>query len=419
MKMKWMGIVLLVVFIIVIAISVTVINDKNIEEVDIVAINEAVKIIESNWGHVENGDYSSIALPFTILDHSGAVLYQTDSRFPATIYEAIRNRDIIIDVERNNDAVGKLLIHNEDKDLVQKLKQQLVWILIITFSVLLILCFGYIFYINYAIIKPFRQLQSFAVHVARGNLDIPLKISKNNPFGAFTESFDIMREELAAARQSEYDANRSKKELVASLSHDIQTPLASIKAVSELMLLQVADEKVIKQINAIHAKAEQINLLVTDMFHATLEELQQLKVTVTEEPSHVLTTMIENMDDYNQINANSIPECIILIDVIRMQQVLNNIVSNAYKYAGTPITITSQINHPYLELHIHDDGKGIDEAELPFIYNKYYRGNNAESHSGSGLGLHISQYFMHQMQGEIDCYNRDAGFTVSLKMKLA
>lgn len=98
---------------------------------------------------------------------------------------------------------------------------------------------------------------------------------------------------------------------------------------------------------------------------------------------------------------------------------LNNIVSNAYKYAGTPITITSQIDHPYLELNIHDHGAGIDEAELPFIYNKYYRGHNAESHSGSGLGLHISQYFMHQMQGGIDCYNRADGFTVSLKMKLA
>ena len=88
------------------------------------------------------------------------------------------------------------------------------------------------------VFKPFKKLQSFAVNVARGNLDIPLKMDKNNPFGAFTESFDIMREELAAARQSEYAANRSKKELVASLSHDIKTPVASIKAVSELMLMR-------------------------------------------------------------------------------------------------------------------------------------------------------------------------------------
>lgn len=286
------------------ATSMMAIKSQDIEPVDIVAVNQAVKLIESHWDDVEAGDYRAIALPFIILDQSGSVLYQTDHRFATTIYDAIRNQDIIVDIEHNNDTVGKLIIHNEDKDIVQQLKQQLKLMLIIAFSVMLILCFAYVSYIYFAIIKPFRQLQNFAVHVARGHLDIPLTIKKNNPFGAFTESFDIMREELAAARQSEYAANRSKKELVASLSHDIQTPLASIKAVGELMLVQVTDEKLIKQIHNIYAKAEQINLLVTDMFHATLEELQQLKVTVTEESSQVLTTMIENMDDYNQISAD-------------------------------------------------------------------------------------------------------------------
>lgn len=102
-------------------------------------------------------------------------------------------------------------------------------------------------------------------------MEVPLNMNKNNPFGVFTESFDIMREQLAAARKSEYEANRSKKELVASLSHDIKTPVASIKAVSELMLLRAMDAKDIRQLNMINAKAEQIDLMITDMFHATLE----------------------------------------------------------------------------------------------------------------------------------------------------
>ena len=68
----------------------------------------------------------------------------------------------------------------------------------------------------------------------------------------------------------------------------LRAPVASIKAVSELMLLQVKDEKMMKHVNTIYSKAEQINLLVTDMFHATLEELQQLKLTVNEESSEEL-----------------------------------------------------------------------------------------------------------------------------------
>ena len=139
-------------------------------------------------------------------------------------------------------------------------------------------------------------------------------MDKNNYFGAFTESFDLLREELDAARQREYESNRSKKELVATLSHDIKTPVASIKAVSELMLMQAKDEKVIKQVNTIYSKAEQINLLVTDMFHATLEELQQLKLTVTEESSEILVDMIENVNYDHQIEYEPIPQCIILMD---------------------------------------------------------------------------------------------------------
>ena len=257
------------------------------------------------------------------------------------------------------------------------------------------------------------------MNVARGNLDIPLKMDKNNLFGAFTESFDIMREELALARQSEYAANRSKKELVASLSHDIKTPVASIKAVSELMLMRADDEKVIKQLNTIYSKAEQINLLVTDMFHATLEELQELKVTVTEELSGVLNGMIANVNYDDQISCDPIPECIILTDVMRLQQVLDNILSNSYKYAGTSVTITSQITHTHLEIDIMDYGNGINKDELPLVFNKFYRGNNVEGKSGSGLGLYISKYLMQKMQGNIECHNREDGFTVSLKIKLA
>ena len=142
-----------------------------------------------------------------------------------------------------------------------------------------------------------------------------------------------------AARQREYESNRSKKELVATLSHDIKTPVASIKAVSELMLMQAKDEKIMKHVNTIYSKAEQINLLVTDMFHATLEELQQLKLTVTEESSEVLVEMIENVNYDHKIVYDPIPPCIILTDPVRMQQVIDNIISNSYKYAGTNITI--------------------------------------------------------------------------------
>ncbi|WP_019155223.1 HAMP domain-containing sensor histidine kinase [Robertmurraya massiliosenegalensis] len=404
-----------------IVLSAIIIKDKNLSEVDIVAINDVVKTVEKNWGRVseETFDNHNIKYLFTIVDNSGNIIYQTPGIEYSSIHDSIINRDTFIDVKKNNEIVGKVIIPNNEQEIVHEMKHELIIFISLIFGIFMIISFLYILYIYRTLLKPFQQLQNFAANVARGNLDIPLNMDKNNYFGAFTESFDLLRVELEASRQREYESNRSKKELVATLSHDIKTPVASIKAVSELMLMQARDDKVIKQVNVLYSKAEQIDFLVTNMFHATLEELQQLKLTVTEVLSDVLVELIENVNDDHQIDYEPIPQCIILIDQVRMQQVIDNIVSNSYKYAGTKVMITSEINQGYLVLQFKDFGLGTNEDELPLLFNKYYRGQNVEGKNGSGLGLYISKYFMENMDGQISCYNREDGFTVELKIKLA
>lgn len=421
MKIKLLMCMILVVFAIGITFSIIIINKKDISKVDLVAINDVVKTVEKNWGQVSEETFynSDIKQPFSIIDHLENVIYQTPGNHFNNIYEAIENRDTFIDLKQNNEIVGKIIIRNNEQELMDQMKRELVISVSFIFGLLAIFSIFYLYYINRTLLKPFQQLQYFAVNVARGNLEMPLKMDENNYFGAFTESFDLLRDELDASRQREYESNRSKKELVATLSHDIKTPVASIKAVSELMLMQVKDDKVIKQVNTIYSKADQIDLLVTDMFHATLEELQQLKLTVSEESSEVLVDMIENVNYDHQIVYDSIPHCIILTDPLRMQQVLDNIISNSYKYAGTKVTIKSEIKDGYLELYIIDFGSGIEEEELPLLFNKYYRGKNVGGKNGSGLGLYISKYFMENMYGQISCYNRKDGFTVVLKIMLA
>ncbi|GIP30202.1 hypothetical protein J23TS9_53320 [Paenibacillus sp. J23TS9] len=417
--MKWMFLTILIVFMTGMILSLLVINTKVNTDVDVVAVNEVVKITESRWGNMKPEDYHATQLQFVVLDNNGTILYQTAEGLSTTLNDAMKNRDTVTDIMIDDRLAGKMIIHNDYQAIIEQSRSRLVSVMMTTFVAITALCIFYILFLNHRVFKPFKKLQNFAVNVARGNLDIPLKMDKNNPFGAFTESFDIMREELAAARQSEYAANRSKKELVAGLSHDIKTPVASIKAVSELMLIRASDDKVIKQLNMIYSKAEQINLLVTDMFHATLEELQELKVTVSEELSEVLSGIIANVNYDDQISCDPIPACMIVTDVTRLQQVFDNILSNSYKYAGTSVKITSQINDAYLELHIMDYGQGVDEDELPLLFNKFYRGQNVVGQSGTGLGLFISKYFMQKMLGDMECHNRDDGFTVILRIKLA
>ena len=280
---------------------------------------------------------------------------------------------------------------------------------------------GLLFY-NYCqrnILAPFRKLRQFARNVAVGDLDVPLEMDRHGQFGAFTESFDLMREELKKARENEYAADRSKKELVASLSHDIKTPVASIKAATELMLVTARDDKERAQLERIEAKAEQINTLITNMFHATLEELQALSVTISEVHSTQIPRLIENADHKGSVRPFDIPSCIVLTDLVRLQQIFDNVIGNSYKYAGTDIDVHSGFDGPFLVITVEDYGNGAPDGELPLLTTKFYRGVNANEKSGYGLGLYISKVLLEDMSGDISCENRRGGFAVCIRLRLA
>jgi signal transduction histidine kinase len=386
---------------------------------DMVLANDLLKTVEKHWNRPEDGGYREDGMPFAVLNNEGVLRYQTPGGHFVSIHEAIRNRDVIMDVTVQGSVVGKLVIQNEEWEKERSNRKQLASIIVASYGLLAGGGGLYLYMLNRSILRPFRRLQRFASNVARGNLDLPLPMDRNNPFGAFTESFDILREELAVARQNEYEANRSKKELVASLSHDIKTPVASITALTELMLLRAKDEKEVKQLGTIHAKADQIHRLITDMFHSTMEELAELHVSPAEEPSVILRDMIEQGDYDGRIRCGAIPECLLYADRTRLQQVIDNVISNAYKYADTPVTVRSSLIAGFLRVEIMDFGEGVGEQELPLLFNKYYRGPNSSGQSGAGIGLYISRHLMERMGGGVECHNRDDGFSIILFIPLA
>lgn len=408
-----------VIFVTGLLLAVFILQTGFETKVDTVAINEVVKEVEKNWNSLKRGDFSNSKYEFSIISKENVLLYTTSDGINHTVNQAIQNRDTIVDVSAGEDYRGKIIFYNNNIDVLERAKSRLVETVLIVFTLFASLGICYILYLYYSVLKPFNTLQNFAKNIARGHLDVPLAMDKSNLFGAFTESFDMMREELAIARDNEYLANRSKKELVASLSHDIKTPVSSIKAISEFMLVTIKDAKAQKQLHTIISKAEQIDRLVTDMFHSTLEDLNELEVKVTEEDSGILNKMIENNNFFGEINKEKLPECLIVTDVLRLQQIFDNVISNSYKYAGGSVDIAFRLTSTHLEVDIKDYGRGISEEELPLVFNKFYRGQNADGRSGSGLGLYISSFLMEKMDGDIQCFNCVDGFIVRLAIKLA
>lgn len=414
MKKIYFILIILITFLTEILVSIYFIKEKTNYQNDSVNINDLSKTIEKNYPN--DNEYPK-EFQYTIFDENENIMYKTNNELSKSINEAYKNQDTIVDLKINEENY-KLVINNNLNNIIEQNQKTYIKILIIISTIQLLSFSIYYILSNVYIIKPFKEMKDFATRISNGDLDIPLKMDKNNNFGAFTESFDIMREEIKKARTKEKKAIEAKKELVAKLSHDIKSPIASIKSSSELGLEITTDEKIKKQFSSINKKSDQINTLITNLFNSTLEELEQLNINPTKLNSAIIKELIINSDYQNKAQEFEIKECKVFADILRLQQVFDNIFINSYKYADTDIEINSYIDNEYLIINIKDFGNTITDEEIPLLLEKFKRGSNVKNKDGVGLGLYISKQFIKQMDGELEIKNDNPGFKVIIKLRI-
>ncbi len=340
-------------------------------------------------------------------------------------YESLNNYFIkegmsVFDYREDGMIAGKIAFNaraEEYAERTQNTKEQLLLILISVYVAGLLL----MFIIWYFYIRPFNKLSAFAASVSKGNLDVPLNMDKHNYFGAFTESFDRMREELKESSEREAAANRSKQELVAEISHDIKTPVATIKATCEVMEVKYKDPDVQEKVSVIKSKAASVEQLIDNMFRATLDDLDELKVTPSEESSLIIEDMLGDLKFYGTVEQKgSVPECLISVDKLRLEQVIDNIAGNSFKYAGTALEVEYRSDSDSIRVILSDRGPGVPEDELAMLTTKFYRGSEASGSGkdGSGLGLYLASRFMEKMGGGLELRNReDGGFSAEIVIR--
>ncbi|MBR3579819.1 MAG: HAMP domain-containing histidine kinase [Lachnospiraceae bacterium] len=378
-------------------------------------------------------------------------------------------------------ALYKKIWNNLNANLEQGRDMMLKYV--ITFwAVLLVIGIIFILVIHHFMIKPVKEMENFASEIAKGNLDVPLPIHRNNMFGSFTESFDIMREELKVSKEREFEAEKAKREMVAELSHDLKTPVATIRATCEVLDLKYKKEieKIevflkeqgntrnglqgtakevpvsgsqpgdvtkpddvtkdkdfedrlanlkgnLEKIGYIYKKADTINELVGSVFRATLDDMQEIKIEPKENDSLIIESYFASLKEYgNIILDNHIPECLLIFDKLRMEQVIDNIVGNSYKYAGTDIHVsfaeTEMLStakgskNTFIKITIRDSGPGVPEEDLPLLTEKFHRGGNAGDKQGYGLGMYLANHYMEKQGGGMEYYN-DHGFVVEILVR--
>ncbi|MBQ3665630.1 MAG: HAMP domain-containing histidine kinase [Lachnospiraceae bacterium] len=275
----------------------------------------------------------------------------------------------------------------------------------------LILIFGYIWF---SVLRPFDKMKQFAGEVAKGNFDVPLEYERSNYFGDFTWAFDSMRKEITKARLNEKEAIENNKTVIATLSHDIKTPISSIRAYAEGLEanLDTTPEKRAKYLKILIRKCDEVTKLTNDLFLHALSDLDKLKINTEQFKicSFMKKAISEIGAEQNDVNF-LIPdfEAVISADSNRLMQITENLINNARKYAKSQIDIWIAKNDGDIELHFRDYGSGIPNEDLPFIFTQFYRGKNCGEEPGSGLGLYIVKYLTEKMNGKVLLHNHHDG----------
>lgn len=278
-------------------------------------------------------------------------------------------------------------------------------------------------YIQKVVIRPFRRLEDFAGQVAEGNLDIPLEYERKNIFGAFTWAFDNMRLEIKRARNAEKAAIENNKTVIATISHDIKTPIASIRAYCEALQagLDQNTERRERYLHVIMAKCDEVSTLTNDLFLHSLSDLDKLQMNYDiYQASQIIPSMLEGIaEQSDRIRiVGDVPDCSINVDANRLEQIYENLVANAMKYTqDSRIEILHRLTDDYLEVTVRDYGNGIADEDMPFIFDKFYRGANTADKQGAGLGLYIVRYILNQFDGTIVLIHRVDGMDARFCIK--
>ncbi|MBD5081604.1 MAG: HAMP domain-containing histidine kinase [Ruminococcaceae bacterium] len=278
------------------------------------------------------------------------------------------------------------------------------------------LSYGYVYF---ALLNPFDKMKKFASEISAGNFDLPLKYERSNYFGEFTWAFDSMRTEITKARRGETLAIENNKTVIASLSHDIKTPIASIRAYAEGLSanMDTTFEKREKYLSVIIKKCDEVSRLTDDLFLHSLSDLDKLKISPekTELSEFLERTLNEIGAERNDIVfQKSDFTAYINADRNRLIQLCENVISNARKYAKTNIDVFVTKDNDNIILHFRDYGSGIPDEDMPFIFDKFYRGNNCGNEQGSGLGLFIVKYIAEKSGGNVLLQNHEKGLEVKI-----
>lgn len=280
--------------------------------------------------------------------------------------------------------------------------------------------------IERSIVSPVRRLRSAAHRLGGGDLTARAPRLGGGEIGDLGVAFNTMASQIAEREERLKELDRLKSEFVSSVSHELKTPLTTIKLLAHLLQRNdVAEDEKLDFSKTIAVECDrQIdfvgNLLDLSRIESGAYKLRQTRVDVRELIDSCVSVERHRAESMGLTLITEVLDGPIAVsgDFEALRRVIRGLLDNALKYtpAAGRITVSARAGDETVSINVKDTGKGIPEADLPHIFDKFYRAD-ADGVAGVGLGLHLAQHIVVQLDGEISVESKqDLGTTFNVRL---
>ena len=375
--------------------------------------------VQSIW---ERGGTSAVQEQHHGHDHAEAVTVNTFFLNNATVLSAsFSDGDAVYHFYAASSAEGESIL-GTDKSVFQLFL--LLFVIVGIIVILAILFCSRIFTKRLVgqIMEPVDQLTEAAERIDRGDLTQPVKYERRDEFRNVCDSFNQMQDHLKEGMDKNAAYEKARTEMISGISHDLRTPLTSVKGYIKGLQDGVAgtEEKRQEYLRIAYSCACDMEKLLSKLFYfSKLETGNMPFYKQRTDMKEYLTDYVDGKRDeltvkgaVLEISEGGGGSCFLDIDQEQMKRVFDNFVENSLKYADVkPLVMKLSLEEEPdggLTITFSDNGKGVEEEKLAFLFEQFYRGDESRSDGdGSGLGLYVCQYIVKAHGGTIRAENRD------------
>ena len=320
------------------------------------------------------------------------------------------NDSDIVWVLNTGSGIAGLVVFSFENTMTNRLRLMMNVIIAVAFIPVM----GVLIYISAVVLSPFERLAEYPLRLSKNGTPDKLPESKNRFFGKFIWGINMLSDKLEKNRVRVNELSRDHMTMLTTIAHGIKTPVANIKLYADAIStgLYQSDGKINESDAQVAVKisknADDITKLVQELIDKASGAVVDFKPETTAFYLEELKDFLE--EEYsNRLKVLSIPysfelghNAVIKSDKSGLIRILMQLMDNAIKYGngeGIYVSINKEEDAYYLT--VKNKGEVPDEKELPYLFNGFWRGSNADKHEGSGIGLYEARQIALKLYGDI------------------